>query len=266
MFRALALVLPLAASLASPAAAWGPLGHRVSAEIATRNISGRTRAHVEQILGDRTLLEVSTEADEQRQNPDPFWQAAAPWHYITLPRGQAVAEIAHPATGDALTALEQFVATLRDPAASRAERARALGFVAHLVADTHLPVHAGDEVLGGAGGVEVRWFGEPQNLHWVWDEGLIGRKQLSATEYAGMLAGRTTGAERIAWWRPDPVAWMQESAGLRDQVYAAITVDGEPLNLSWQYVYDWTPAMELRLRQSGIRLAAYLDWVFAEVE
>jgi hypothetical protein len=58
---------------------------------------------------------------------------------------------------------------------------------------------------------------------------------------------------------------MQESADLRDEVYAGITLDAPPPELSWQYVYDWTPAMELRLRQSGVRLAAYLDWVFAAV-
>jgi hypothetical protein len=193
----LRLLLALTVLLAAgPAGAWGPIGHRVSAEIAERNISGRTRARVEIILGGRTLREVSTEADEQRQNPAPFWQGAAPWHFITVPRGSTVAAIEHPEEGDALTALDLFVRTLRDPGAPPGEKARALGFVAHLVADTHLPVHAGDEVLGGAGGVAVLWFGERQNLHWVWDEGLIGRKQLSARESAEMLAARTTPAER----------------------------------------------------------------------
>jgi hypothetical protein len=208
---------------------------------------------------------VSTEADEQRQNPDPFWLGAAPWHFITVPRGSTTGEIEHPEAGDALTALDLLVRTLRDPGAPREEKARALGFVAHLVADTHLPVHAGDEVLGGAGGVAVRWFGERQNLHWVWDEGLIGRKQLSASEYAEMLGARTTSAERIAWWHADPSVWMQESADLRDKVYAGLPADAPPLELSWKYVYDWTPEMELRLRQLGVRLAAYLDWVFGEV-
>ena len=36
------------------------------------------------------------------------------------------------------------------------------------------------------------------------------------------------------------------------------------MQLGYQFVYDWTPDMELRLRQSGIRLAAYLDWIFAD--
>ena len=33
--------------------------------------------------------------------------------------------------------------------------------------------------------------------------------------------------------------------------------------MRYWYPYEWTPEMELRLQQSGIRIAAYLDWVFA---
>jgi len=262
MFRTLALVLPLAA-VALPAGAWGPIGHRVSADLAARNISGHTRAQVELILGRRTLAEVSTMPDEQRQNPDPFWQSAGPYHYITLPRGRTIAQIEHPPQGDALTALETFAATLRDPSAAPLDKERALAFIVHLVADVHLPVHVGDEVHSGGGGVEVSWFGEPQNLHWVWDEGLVNQPKLSSSEYAERLSTRAAPAEVLAWWQPDPRIWMQESADLRARVYAEADTAAGPLQLSYQYVYDWTPVMERRLQQSGYRAAAYLDWVFA---
>ena len=59
---------------ASPALAWGPIGHRVSAELAERNISGRTRAQVKAILGQESLPEAATRPDEERSNPEPFWQ------------------------------------------------------------------------------------------------------------------------------------------------------------------------------------------------
>ena len=35
-----------------------------------------------------------------------------------------------------------------------------------------------------------------------------------------------------------------------------------PAMLKYQYNYDWTPTMEQRLQQAGVRTAAYLDWVF----
>ena len=74
MFRlaAFALCAGLAVA-ASPAEAWGPIGHRVSAELAERNISGRTRAHVEELLGHEGLAEAATWPDEERSNPATFW-------------------------------------------------------------------------------------------------------------------------------------------------------------------------------------------------
>lgn len=265
MYRPFAFALPLIA-LASPTGAWGPIGHRVSADLAERNISGHTRAHVERILGQRTLREMSTVPDEQRQNPDRFWQGSVPYHRITLPRGRTIEEVEHPPQGDALTALETFTATLRNPSAGPLDKERALAFIVHIVADTHLPVHINDEVHGSAGGVEVLWFGVPRDLHWVWDEGLIEARQLSSAEYAERLAERTTPAEVLAWWQPDPRAWMQESADLRTRVYAEADEATGPMRLEYQYVYDWAPVMEQRLQQSGYRLAAYLDWVFAAVK
>src|SRR6478609_6582011 len=90
---ALALCASLAAT-ASPAAAWGPIGHRVSAALAERNISGRTRAHVEEILGSESLPEAATWPDEERSNPDPFWKEVSPYHFVTLAPGQHADQLA----------------------------------------------------------------------------------------------------------------------------------------------------------------------------
>lgn len=258
---------------ASPAGAWGPIGHRVSAELAERNISGRTRAQVEEILGHEGLAEAATWPDEQRSNPEPFWQeTASPWHYVTLSVGQKADQLVHPPEGDAVTALERFTAVLRDPAASRADKARALRFVVHIASDLHMPLHAGKPGDRGANDVKVLWFDVPQNLHWVWDEGIIQRQQLSYSEYAERLGERTTPAEVVQWWDPRPATWIDESTALRDRLYPATggeqglgTVES-PVILSWDYEWLWRPSLEQRLQQSGVRLAAYLDWVFAAPE
>lgn len=254
----------------SPAAAWGPVGHRVSAELAERNIDGRTRAHIVQILGGEGLAEAATAPDDERSNPDPFWQrTASPFHYVTLAPGEAAGHIAHPPEGDAVTALEQFTATLRDSGASREDKALALRFVVHIVGDLHMPLHAGKPGDRGGNDVKVSWFGEPNNLHWVWDEGIILRQQLSFTEYAERLSRRTTPAEVLAWWDARPATWIDESAALRDRIYpetggehGAGTAES-PVALSWDYQWAWRPSVELRLQQAGVRIAAYLDWVFA---
>jgi hypothetical protein len=271
MRRLAAFVLGLTvATSAAPAAAWGPLGHRVSAALAERNISGRTKAAIGQILGSESMAEAATWPDEERSNPDPFWQeTASPWHFVTLPPGSPAAQLQHPPEGDAVTALEQYTKVLRDPAASLADKQRALRFVIHIVPDLHMPLHAGKPGDRGANDVKVTWFNVPQNLHWVWDEGIIVHQQLSFSEYAERLAARTTPAEVLQWWDPRPTTWIDESTALRDKLYPATggeaglgTVES-PIVLSYAYEWQWRPSVELRLQQGGVRLAAYLDWVFA---
>lgn len=268
-----AFPIALAASvltLAAPANAWGPIGHRVSAEIAEDNISGRTRAQIAAILGHEGLPEASTVPDEQRSNPAPFWQEeAGPYHYVTLPQGRSVEQLVHPPEGDALTALERFTATLRSDSATREEKALALRFVVHVVSDLHMPLHAGNATDRGGNDFVVDWFEEPTNLHWVWDEGMILRQQLSYSEYTARLEARTTPHDVLAWWDADPASWISESAALRDRIYPATSAElgmgtpEAPAILRFSYHWEWMPVAEERLAQSGIRLAAYLDWVFA---
>jgi hypothetical protein len=273
MLPRLAIVLgaPFALAVtAAPAAAWGPLGHRITAQIAQHNVSGHTRARIEQIIALESLPEASTWPDEQRSNPVTFWQETAnPWHFVTLPPGEEAEHLAHPPEGDAATALESFTARLRDPAASAEDKATALRFVVHIVGDLHMPLHVGQPGDRGGNDVRVLWFGEPQNLHWVWDEGLILKQQLSFSEYAERLENRMRPADVVQWWDASPAVWMDESADLRDRLYPSTSPEAglgtreSPVMLSWQYAYDWTLSMELRLQQAGVRLAAYLDWVFA---
>ena len=270
--KRLAALLALSALAAAPAAAWGPVGHRITAQIAQDNVSGQTRARIAQILGHEELPEAATWPDEQRSNPDAFWQTTSyPWHFVTIPVGQAAEHLEHPSEGDAETALESFTAVLRDPAASQEDKARALRFVVHIVGDLHQPLHVGKPGDRGGNDVKVKWFDDPvvQNLHWVWDEGMIRRQELSFSEYAARLEARMTAEQVVAWWNVEPDTWMAESAALRDRIYPAPSErDGAgtpeaPFVMRYWYPYEWTPEMELRLQQSGIRIAAYLDWVFA---
>ena len=256
--------------LSVPAYAWGPVGHRVSAEIAQDNVSGRTRAEITEILGHEGLPEASTWPDEERSNPATFWQeTASPFHYVTLPQGQSVEQLVHPAEGDALTALETFADTLRDDTASREEKALALRFIVHIVSDLHQPLHAGNGNDRGGNDFIVDWFETPTNLHWVWDEGMVLRQQLSYSEYAERLKRRIGADETLEWWNADPAIWVSESALLRDRIYpetggeAGMGTVEAPAVLRYDYHWTWMPIAEERLAKSGIRLAAYLDWVFA---
>src|SRR5215213_4830218 len=112
----------LAAAIAfapSPAFAWGKTGHRVVAALADAQLSGLARAHIKELLGGaESLDEAANWPDEMRSNPAPFWQkTSTPWHYVTL---NGIIYDEAPREGDALRALDQFGAVLRDPKANLA--------------------------------------------------------------------------------------------------------------------------------------------------
>src|SRR6476661_7328390 len=241
------LIVVVALGLApSPGFAWGKTGHRVVAAIADTQLSGLSRANVEEILGPgETLDEAANWPDEMRSAPGQFWQkTSTPWHYVTL---NGILYDHAPSEGDALEALAKFSKTLRDPNASQADKQTALRFVVHLVGDLHQPLHNGKCCDKGGNDVKVNWFGKPTNLHAVWDSQLVDEEQLSFTELAAKLERHLSSADVIKWWDINPRDWTSESAEIRDTLYppparpkkGQVVKKGEVLlpDLSYGYVY-----------------------------
>ena len=266
-------VIAALALVPSPALAWGKTGHRVVAAIADTQLSGLARAHVEEILGPgESLDEAANWPDEMRSAPGDFWQkTATPWHYVTL---NGIIYDHAPAEGDALNALNHFSAVLKDPSANREDKQLALRFIVHLVGDLHQPLHVGKCCDKGGNDVKVTFFGKPTNLHAVWDSQLIDDEQLSFTELAAKLERHTSETDIVSWWDINPRDWISESAEIREQIYANIPSPAKPKDkkskgealpdLSYTYVYKFTPVVERRLQQAGVRLAAYLNDIYSK--
>ena len=253
------LVLLLALlGMSLPAEAWGPLGHRVSAEIAQHHLRPQTLHRVQEILGSEDLAQASTWPDEMRSSPEPFWQhEASAFHYVTVPLGQSYEQVGAPPQGDAVTALARFARTLRDPKASREEKALALRFAVHIIGDLHQPLHAGYGTDHGGNDVKVFWFEHPTNLHAVWDSELLLHKGLAYTELATWLLRGETAAQVKAARSADPLLWIAEDVALRDALYPAVT------HLGYDYEFVNEPLAEHRLWLAGIRIATYLDEAFS---
>ena len=267
-----ALLAAIVALTPSPVFAWGKTGHRVVAAIADTQLSGLARAHVKLILGpSESLDEAANWPDEMRSAPEPFWQkTATPWHYVTL---NGIIYDHAPPEGDALEALNHFSKVLQDPNASLADKQLALRFIVHLVGDLHQPLHVGKCCDKGGNDVKVTWFGKPTNLHAVWDSQLVDDEQLSFTEMTAKLERHISPEDVVKWWDINPRDWISESAEIRDTLYprpgtppkkGAKGKDKKVPELSYSYVYKFTPVMERRLSQAGVRLAAYLNALFAE--
>ncbi|WP_132385896.1 S1/P1 nuclease [Novosphingobium sp. PhB165] len=250
----------LSLAIASPAQAWGPIGHRITGAIADENLSGVARANVRLLLGEEDLAEAATWPDDMKSDPAEFWQKkASPWHYVTV-HGDRYAASDAPPEGDAMTALTRFTATLRDPNASLDDKRTALRFIVHIIGDLHQPLHAGGGDDRGGNTVSVTWFGTPSNLHSVWDSGLIEHRSLSYSEYAHWLSRSITPEQVIAWNQRDPAVWIAESVALRKTIYPA-----NP-SLSWDYAYQHRGEIDDRLKHAGVRIAAYLNWAFENPE
>lgn len=256
--RKLGLVAAVAlAILPAPALAWGKTGHRVIGALADQMLTTKARAGIVNILGTETLAEASNWPDFMRSDPSPFWQTtASPWHYVTVPVGKTYADVGPPSEGDALTALKQFADKVRNPKTSLADKQLALRFIVHIVGDLSQPLHVGRGDDKGGNDVRVTWFGKPTNLHAVWDSALIDDQQLSYTEYAAFLSVRLTPLFRRQWSGDEPLAWVADSAAMRETVYP--TQD----KLGYEYVYQQRVRMEEQLEKGGVRLAAFLNALF----
>jgi len=236
--------------------AWGSTGHRAIGRLAERHLSPAAARAVRELLAPEQLAYVTTWADEIRSEPE--WSKADPWHFASVPDGQSIdATVRNPA-GDVLEAFARFEKVLGDRSAPRSERAQALKWIAHLVGDIHQPLHVGRAEDQGGNGTVVLWFGEPSNLHTVWDSTIIQHSELSFSELAD-LVDHPSPDDLRDWRASRPADWARESQELRASVYAI----GDR-RLSWRYVHDQWPVVQRRILQAGVRLAATIERLLAE--
>ena len=193
-------ILLIALLCPSIAFAWGQNGHRITGAIATSLLTPETIAQIETIIGNESLAEASTWPDYMRSNTSDVGRKSSPFHYVTVPPGKHYHDVGAPEQGDAMTALNQFTATLRSDTASPEEKATALRFVVHIIGDLHQPLHAGNGSDRGGNDVKLSYFGESSNLHRVWDTQMIEGQNLSYTEYTAFLQ-RHLNQEQIAEWQ-----------------------------------------------------------------
>lgn len=252
--------------------AWGRDGHRITAEIASANLTPEARAAVSELLGAETMAEVSTWADEIRRAPE--GEGTAPLHYLNIKQGQLSIDLFRDARvpGNVLGAIVYYSALLRAPSVSPGNRAKALKFLIHFVGDVHQPMHVSHAEDRGGNGIKVKFFGKASstwegrkfeyNLHGVWDSSLIERDGVSWQERARRLTAEITGAQRAAWIAPDAVAWARESyAHALERAYDAVSPGDD---LGQAYFEANLPVIEERLQQGGIRLAGLLNGILGE--
>lgn len=264
--------------------AWGNKGHRVIAAIAEQRLTPATRAAVTNILGAEDLGTAALWADTMRSandNPE-FWSRyAASWHYLNVPPGQDYADSNPDPRGDAYVALQAFAAILQnqavpegpvrdglelyfgtlDPQSPELKRF-ALRFLIHITADLQQPLHSGYADDRGGNTIDVLWFGEPSNLHSLWDTLLVEQAKLDVAAYARRFANRLehmpTSDVRVME-SVEPLVWISESRRILERMYAR---HDDRNAFDAYYAAAFVPTAELQLLKGGLRTAYLLNSLF----
>lgn len=259
MRRLIACLLLLA--LAPAALAWGELGHRLVADLATAELSADARAEIARLLAaeaEPTLAGVASWADRLRDSDPARFKATARWHYVHIAEHGCDYQPARDCRGDGcvVAAIQAQTRILADRSRPRAERTDALKFVVHFVGDIHQPLHGGYAADRGGNRYQIQYRNRGDNLHWLWDSLLLD--DLDHARYLDKLAALAV-ARPASLLPPDAAGWVRESCAIvrRPGFYP------DSHKISNAYVARWRPLAEERLRLAGSRLAMLLNAALA---
>ncbi len=262
------LALLLALQSATPAWAWGRLGHRVIAKLAERHLTDQARAELKALLEPgESLADASTWADEHRRE----MPKTAPWHYVDVPLEESRYDdrwaADDPAKGYIVPKIRELRAVLKDRSRPIEERRQALRFLVHLVEDLHMPLHVGENHDKGGNQLQVRFFDRGSNLHAVWDTGIITKAQPNEEKWVAELVATDT-REALAEARKGTVEdWATESLLAAREAYQDPKT-GQRIKpgarLGDEYQARNLPVAKRRLYQASARLALVLNGAFVD--
>ncbi|MCF7223361.1 S1/P1 nuclease [Marilutibacter chinensis] len=254
------LVLPV------PAHAWGPLGHRLVAELAWDGMTPQARAEARRLLAgeaEPSLAGIANWADELRAHDPDLGRRSARWHYVNIapedgagngcrydpardcPRGDCV-----------VAAIDAQLAILADHGRPRAARLQALKFVVHFVGDVHQPLHAGRADDRGGNTHQINVDGRGSNLHALWDSGLLAGAGLDEAGWLARLRQSPAPASADAHAAPGgPAAWAEASC----RIVESPGFYPPKGSLDPAYAGRWQPVAERQLRLGGQHLAKVLN-------
>ena len=254
------LFIALLSYLPAKAMAWGLLGHRVVGEIAQNYLNKRAGREVKMILGHESLAMASNWADFIKSEPS--YHYIGNWHYINLPASlsseQLQGKLLQDTATNAYTKIRFLSTELKNKSLDQDKKVMYLRLLIHIVGDLHQPMHTGRfEDLGG-NRVLLSWFGQPSNLHRVWDSDLIESQELSYTEYARSV--NFIDKSRLFQMQNEDVnLWVEDSYRVSEKIYSNVKSGDK---LSYRYIYDYLAVANQQLLKGGVHLAALLNQIF----
>ncbi|QOY63293.1 S1/P1 nuclease [Lysobacter sp. H21R4] len=260
-------ILAFALLIPAVAAAWGPQGHRLVAELAWEQLTPQAQAGITPLLlgePEPTLPGIANWADRLRASDPDLGRRSSAWHYVNIGGDQCVYEAPRdcPEGNCVVAAIPAQAALLADVSLPAATRTQALKFLVHFVGDIHQPLHAGHAEDKGGNTYQVNLDGKGSNLHQLWDSGLLGTNRLDDVQYLERLRAMPV-ASPTALPATGPLALR--AATWAEQSCAIVVKPGfypKDRKISDDYVRSWLPVAETQLRLGGARVAVVLNAIF----
>lgn len=255
-------VIPVLPLLCLFLLSWGVTGHRTIGKIAENHLSARAKAAIQELLGNQSLADVSTWADEVRSQPE--YKKTGSWHYLNLPLGLSYPEFEKQVKGmteeNVYSALQKCERDLLDKGTTRAQKTEALKFIVHFVGDLHQPMHVSRAEDKGGNTIQLNYEGKGLNLHSLWDTYLLEHQGLGYEQLAEKYS--VVSAQQIKQWQSDPlIKWIWESYEISSQLYAEVDrMNGRSIDEAYYKAH--IGIIGERIQKAGIRLAGVLNELF----
>ena len=250
-----------------PSFGWGPKGHDVVASIAEQHLTKKTKKALNELLDGHSIVYYASWMDNIQNSP--YWKngydKTKTWHYANVDKGLTYQSMSRNPNGDVVTGLQFLTKEMKENYASLTDSMKVdyVKMIVHMVGDLHCPMHAGRLSDRGGNKMRVKWFGQNTNLHSVWDSKIIesARKWGYAewTEQLDIADKKYIKSVQQGSYEE----WFTETVSHAADIYEYVeNLPVENPNLSYQYVYDFSPVLEDRLLIAGYRLAYVLNSIF----
>ncbi len=235
---------------------WGDKGHAIIVSIAERHLTPKAHKNIQSIL-DHPMVYYASWMDNVRSNP--LYAETASWHYANVDEGESYKTMTKNPEGDVYTKTVMVIDRLKDRSLNDSLKTLYTKYLIHLVADLHCPMHTGRLTDLGGNKFPVKWFGQPTNLHAVWDEKILeSAHRWSYTEWCENIdvAGEK---ERLVMASGTPSDWLNQCVDICKKIYLNTQQD---TNYSYDYIQSHIETVETQLLRAGYRLAALLNEIY----
>lgn len=160
---------------------WGTAGHKTVAAVAEKHLLPNVKNVVSAYLEGQQMTDVSSWADEVRDQPE--YKHTASWHFLNLPlnlkQDDFITFVKGQTNDNIFIAILKAEETLKDNSSEIKARQEALKFLIHFIGDAHQPMHISRKEDKGGNTIQVIFDNKGTNLHSLWDSKLIEHEHLS---------------------------------------------------------------------------------------